>query len=196
MAARRAWRRRDTVLGGLVAATTVAAGPRALAQPSSALALPAGDVLVLERALELEQTLAVAYESAAGGELLEPEVREAAELFVDQEREHADALTAALVDLGGTASAPPSPEEIEGLVGLGSQADLLEFLAGLERDAIALYGAAATELTAPDLLKTAAQIVGNEAQHLVVLHQQLGEEAVPAVFGVGAAADRSGPLDR
>ncbi len=185
MPPRRAWRRRDAVLGGLVAASAVAAGPRALAKAPSAPKLPADDILVLERALELEQTLAAAYGVAAGGELLDEEVREAAELFGDQEREHAEALVSALADLGGTAPPPPKPAEIEGLANLDSQAALLEFLAELEQEAIALYGEAATQLQAPDLLKTGAQIVGNEEQHLAVLRQQLGEEPVPSVFEDG-----------
>jgi rubrerythrin len=195
MIRRRAWRRRDAVLGGLVAASAVAAAPRWLARPPSALALPADDSVVLERGVELEQTLAIAYRSAAAGELLDEEVRQAAELFADQESEHADALAAALVDLGGTVPEPPGPDRIDGLGESDSQAALLELLAGLEREAIAFYGEAASRLRAPDLLTTCAQIVGSEAQHLTVLRQQLGEETVPPVFGLGTGADRSSPAD-
>jgi rubrerythrin len=184
----RGWRRRDAVLGSALAATTLVAGSR-LAQPVSAQALADGDVPVLQRALRLEQTLAVAYEFVAESGELEPEVQEAALLFAGQEREHAEALTSALLDLGGTPERPPEPDLIEGLVALTSQPAMLEFLVELERDAVAVYGGAAMELTAPDLLKTGAQIVCNEAQHLVVLRQQLGEEAVPAAFETGTAED-------
>jgi rubrerythrin len=170
-----------------------AAAPRALARQPSAPALPDEDVLVLERLLELERTLAVAYELAVARGVLDPEVQAAAELFAEQEREHAETLASALVDLGGPSPGPPQPDEIDGLSDLESQPAVLEFLAARERQAIALYGEAATRLTEPDLLRTGAQIVGNEAQHLVVLRQQLGEEPVPDVFPPGRAGEGSGP---
>jgi rubrerythrin len=190
-------RRRDAVLGGLTAAATIAAGPRALARQSSPPALPEGDLEIVERALKLEERLAASYAMAARGELLEEEVREAAELFAAQEREHADALRAALVDLGGAVPELPATSRIDDLGEIGSQRALLELLAGLEREAIAFYDEAATRLTAPDLLKTGAQIVGSEAQHLAVLRQQLGQEPVPVVFGAGAPdePERSSPED-
>jgi rubrerythrin len=186
-----AWRRRDAVLGG--ASAFLAAGTTRLARPAGTLALADDDVPVLERALEVERRLVVSYEFAAQGDLLDSEVREATQLFAEQEREHAEALRSALIDLGVDPGPPPAAAEIEGLTDVDSQPAVLEFLVALEREAIAIYEAAAGELTAPDLLRTGAQIAANEAQHLVVLRQQLGEEAVPDVFEIETTADPSIP---
>ena len=170
-------------MGGMALAASVAA-PRALAQ-STAPALPDADAAILGRLLEIEQALAVAYEAAAASDIVDAEVEPALELFADQEREHAETLASALADLGGTPPGPPRPDEVNGLEKLLSQSAMLEFFVAREREAIALYGEAATLLAVPDLLKTGAQIVGNEAQHLVVLRQQLGEEPVSEVFTSG-----------
>jgi len=187
MPPQRAWRRRDAVLGG--ASAFLAAGAVPLARAAGALALGAEEAPVLARALEVERRLVVSYEFASQGDLLESEVQAATLLFAQQEREHAEALRSALIDLGVDPGAPPAAVEIEGLPDLDSQPALLQFLIALEREAIAIYGEAATEIAAPDLLRTGAQIACNEAQHLVVLRQQLGEEAVPDVFEIQAAGD-------
>jgi rubrerythrin len=190
MPTQRRWRRRDAVTGGLIMAATAVAAPRAAAWQATIPTLPGDDIPVLERLLRLELALAVAYESAAASDLLDSEVRPAAELFADQEREHAAVLMSALIDLDGKPPRPPTADEIDGLGRLDSQDALLEFLAGRESEAIALYAEAATLLEAPHLLKTGAQIVGNEAQHLAVLRQQLGKEAVPEAFAIGIAGER------
>jgi rubrerythrin len=184
MPGQRRWRRREAVIGGVTLAAGVAA-PRALARPSTAFALPGDDAAILGRLLDIEQALAVAYEAAAASDVVDAEVQPALELFADQEREHAEALASALADLGRTPPGPPRSDEIDGVEELDSQSVMLEFFVAREREAIALYGEAATLLAAPDLLKTGAQIVGNETQHLVVLRQQLGEEPVSDVFPSG-----------
>jgi rubrerythrin len=187
MPSQRAWRRREAVLGG--ASAFLAAGAVPLARPAGTVALVDGDVAVLERALEVERRLVVSYEFAAQGDLLDSEVQEATQLFAEQEREHAEALRSALIDFGVDPGPPPAAAEIQGLVEVDSQPALLEFLVALEREAIAIYEAAARDLAAPDLLRTGAQIACNEAQHLVVLRQQLGQNAVPEVFEIEAAVD-------
>jgi hypothetical protein len=188
MAPERRWRRRDAVIGGVVIAATAATPGAARGQPSGE-SLRGEDAAVLERLLALERTLAVAYEFAVSSGVLEAEVEAAAELFAGHEREHAEALASALSEIGGTPRRAPEPEEIEGLTELESQPALLEFLADREREAIALYEEAAMRLTAPDLLTTGAQILGGEAQHLVVLRQQLGEEPMPDTFWAEAAGE-------
>ena len=169
------------VAGGAVAA---AAGPP-LYGAGSALAKAEDASALLTRAIELEQTSVVTYRTLAGGDLLEAEVRRAAELFADQEQLHVDALVDALEERGGTRPEPPKAARVEGLDGLDSQADALEFAIELENKTVVVYDRIAAELDEADLVKTAAQIVGNEAQHLVVLRQQLGEDPVPDAFEAG-----------
>ena len=181
-ATRRAAVRRGLVLaGGAVAASSIPL----LLHVRNAFAKAEGDAAILERAIELERTAVIVYRTAASGDLLDAEVRKAAELFAQQEAEHADALIAALSDLGGTAPKPPKAADVAGLDELDSQDEVLEFAIELENMAVVAYDDAAARLTRADLLKTTAQIVSNEAQHLVVLRQQLGEDPVPSAFETG-----------
>jgi hypothetical protein len=55
---------------------------------------------------------------------------------------------------------------------------ILNVALGLEHEAIAAYQAGAES----DYLTAAASIMGNEAQHLTVLRQALGENPVPVAF--------------
>jgi rubrerythrin len=192
------WTRRDAFRRGAILAG--AAGAMLSRLPPVALAgrppVPHDEAGVLERALEIERELVATYEEAATGDVLDEEVRVAVRLFAEQEGEHVEALTAALTDLGATPPSTPRrrAKGVDGIEGLDTQARLLEHAVRLEGEAIAIYNAAATRLATPDLLRTAAQISCNEAQHLVVLREQLGEQAVPGAFETGVTrGDRSDP---
>jgi len=117
--------------------------------------------------------------------VLEEEVARAAELFAGQERQHAEALIAAYEDLGEEPPKSPEPEQVDGLAGAENQEAALGFLLARTDEAIASLNDGAARFTAPDLVRTAAQIAGNEAQHRVVLRQQLGDEPVPDAFSTG-----------
>ena len=65
---------------------------------------------------------------------------------------------------------------------LKSQADVLAFAAGLEKDAVSAYLAAVPLFASRDLSKAAASILGDEAMHWAVLRQALGENPVPHAF--------------
>lgn len=148
------------------------------------------DVATLERLIELEQRAAVAYRAMADeGDLLDEEVRVAVEEFARQEDEHAEALIAALEDRGGAAPDPPRPDDVEGLDDLDSQEDALQLAIDLESALVRAYGDAAETFAAFELLKTCAQILGAEGQHLVVARQQLGDDPVPEAFETGRPAD-------
>jgi rubrerythrin len=180
---RRASAHRALALGG---AALAAGSVPALLRARGAFA-KTRDAAVLTELIELEQRAEVAYRSLAGTDLLDQEIREAADLFADQEHEHVEALTAALEDLGGRAPKEPPAGDVEGLSELDGQEDALRFLVDLENEAIAAFADAAAELRASDLLKTGAQIVANDAQHLAVLRQQLGEDPAPGAFEDGSA---------
>ena len=179
---RRETARRAIALGG----GTLAAGAiPALIGASGAAAKGATETEVVEHLIDIAQSAEVAYRTAADGDLLDLEVAKAAELFAEQEREHASALIAALEDLGGERSKPPSASDVDGLDEPDTQSKMLEFLIDLENSAIEAYYEAAGEVLASDLIKTAAEIGSNEAQHLVVLRQQLGDDPVPEAFVTG-----------
>jgi rubrerythrin len=166
--------------GGVLAAGSVAAlvtAPAARSQDE--------DVATLERLVELEQRAALAYREMAEGDLLEEEVRAAAELFADQEDEHVEALAAALADRGGRVPDPPAAADVEGLEDLSSQEEALELAIDLENALVRAYGEAAEAFEAPELIKTCAQILGSEGTHLVVARQQLGRDPVPEAFEEG-----------
>jgi rubrerythrin len=177
--------RRGVITGGaIVAAATIPI----LMRVGGAFAQTEGDGAILEGAVGLEQTAVVAYERAHESRLLDKPVADVARLFRDQEQEHADWLTRALEDLGGSAPKPPGPEDVAGLGAVSSQEDLLRFAVELENMAVVAYVDAHRKLQSPGLLKAGAQIMANEGQHLVVLRQALGAspaESVPSAFEAG-----------
>jgi hypothetical protein len=63
-----------------------------------------------------------------------------------------------------------------------------EFAIQLELMAVAAYYDASRMLRQARLLQTSVQIMANEGQHLVVLRQALGKEAVRNAFENGKAS--------
>ena len=146
------------------------------------------DSAVLEAAVGLEQQAVFAYTTAAESGRLGKSAR-VARLFAEQEREHAEGLTRALRDRGG--SPPAKPDGVKDVPGLaeataGDALDITNFAVELETMAVAAYYDAHGRLSAPELLSTAASIMANEAQHLVVLRQALGKDPSPNAFVTGA----------
>lgn len=181
---RRAAVRRGVAFGGAVlAAVTIPS----LVKVRDALAQADGDAQILEVAIGIEQTAVAVYDAAVGSGLLDEATMEIAELFRDQEQEHADALIAALEDLGGTPPEPPGAGEVDRLGHLRSQEELARFALELETIAVAAYYDAHAQLEDEALLRTVASIMANDAQHLVVLRQILGEDPSPAAFVTGEA---------
>lgn len=178
---RRELMRRGIAAGGAVLAVG--------AIPRLALAQAKDDAAILEAALDIEQKAVVAYDAAAESGVLEPGDASTAELFRDQEQEHADGLTRALESLGGEAPAKPqSPAEVPGLAAALDQGApaIFEFAIELETMAVAAYYDALGRLRDPQLLSAVASIMAAEGQHLVVLRQALGLEPVPRAFERGA----------
>jgi rubrerythrin len=138
------------------------------------------DVGVLNSALALELTAIEAY--TEGAALLKGPVLEAGKVFLAQEQEHANSLTKAIKQLGGTANAKAIKLDF---TGLRNQTDVLEFATDLENVAIAAYVNAVPRLSTGDLRATVAQIVTNEAEHVSVLQGALGAQPVPAAFVTG-----------
>jgi len=179
--------RREVVgLGIAAGATALAASTAApLLTVSDAFAQADDDASIVEAAIGLEQQAVLAYTAAAKGDKLG---RGSGRLFARQEQEHADVLIAALKDLGGTAPERPSnPREIPGLAeaAAGSQDDFARFAIEFETATVQAYYEATARLKDPKLLSAAVSIMANEAQHLVVLRQAIGQNPSPHAFVTG-----------
>ncbi|MBA2505412.1 MAG: ferritin-like domain-containing protein [Thermoleophilaceae bacterium] len=166
-------------------ALAVATASPLLLGAGAASAQDEGDAVVLQGAIVLEQTAVVVYDTAVSSGLLDREAKRVAELFRDQEQEHADALIAAFERLGGSAPKPPEAAAIPGLSELKSQAGVTAYAIELETTAVAAYYQAHQQLQDPELLRTTAGIMANEGQHLVVLRESVGRAPVPNAFETG-----------
>lgn len=177
--------RRETVVRGLALgglAFTGAAVP-SLARVRNAFAQTTTDAGVLSAAIQLEQTAVAVYGAAAASSALDAGTLGVVKLFRSQEQEHADALIAALRQLGGKPPAPPRapPGAVEGK----SAQQILTFAIALEEMAVAAYFDAQQKLKDPKLLQTSASIMANEGQHLVVLRTAADKPPVPNAFETG-----------
>lgn len=152
------------------------------------LAQAGGDAALLGAAIAMEQEAAFAYAALADGGRLGP-LGDVARQFAEQEQEHADALSRALRNRGGSPPSKPSAAgDVPGLARAlrGARGQALEFAVELENRALAAYYRAHARLEAPELLSTVASIMGSEAQHLVVLRQALGTTPVTEAFVTGS----------
>ena len=140
------------------------------------------DVELLNSALDLELEAIAAYKLVAGqvaGDALQDVKR-----FLEQEQDHADALAAAIEEAGGM---PNRAKAAYDFPRLRSADAALRFAVGRENVAIAYYVDMLPKLGKGDLRATVASIMANEAEHVAVLREALGEQPVPAAFVVGEA---------
>lgn len=147
------------------------------------------EVAILNDALTLELSLVAAYE--IGTELLSDTAAEAADLFADQEREHADALRDAIEEAGGIPVEPRSRRGYERMLRLDEldeADDFLRLAVDLEQTAIGGYNVAVPRLASPPLRRIVYSIASAEAAHVTVLLGELGEVQAPDAFVAGARA--------
>jgi hypothetical protein len=177
---------------GLGAVAIAASSVPLLLTVRNAFAQAGEDGEILQSAINLERIAVIAYGAAIDSGLLSAGVEKVARQFRGHEQEHADALTTALTDLGG--SSPPKPsgvkdvdKVVKGLGDVKSQADVANFAIELEIAAVAAYYEAHRKLIEAKLLQTGASIMANEGQHLVVLRQAVKQDPVPNAFETGKA---------
>jgi hypothetical protein len=155
----------------------------------------------LERALEIEQLVVIAYRQVLATDLLRTNVRNQLQVALGQELEHVEVLERALATLGQP-PAPASPGIAAAQSALGrhhihrslsdfrNQHDCLRLLIDVESLAEGAYFAAIGKLTDPALVRTSAEIMGCEAQHWSVLSglQHHGDvtQSVPYPFVQGS----------
>mgnify|MGYP003700676897 CR=1 FL=1 len=168
--------------GGVLSAAAVAlmAGQDNVAKAHSS-GDTANDVTILNTALSAELEAIAAYQVGAESGLLSKGVLGVAVQFQGHHKEHADVLADTVKKLGGTPS-EAKQEYMFPTDQLKSEADVLQFAAGLERGAVSAYLGAVPLFDNRDLAKAAASILGDEAMHWAVLRQALGENPVPSAF--------------
>jgi rubrerythrin len=178
--------RRGALAGGTLAA---ASALPLLAGVRHAFAQAPDEIAILKRAVTLELTMAAAYEAAASGGVLSPRVRQVALLFRRQEQAHADALSSALRTINQTAPTGTDDRRLQGLRGLRTEAEVVRFAIGLENASVAAYYDAQKKLRDGRLIQATAQVMANDAQHLVVLRQATGQDPLPEAFETGGRED-------
>ena len=125
---------------------------------------------------------------AAVGPELSPRLARMAAYFRAQEQEHVDAVLKALRGLKSPAE--PSPEPVD-TSGLKSERERLVFIYETESATIDEELSAISKLEAAWPRSLLASTVANQAQHLTLLRQALGEgplASVPVPFENGTAA--------
>lgn len=144
------------------------------------------DARILNGALDLENTVIAAY--TAGAKLLRGRTLRIGTQFLEQEREHAGALTEAIKRLGGTPNKPKTADEYAlGFPRLEDQNDVLTFAVDLENMAVRAYEESLPMLSTRALRQSAAAIATAEAEHLSVLLGALGKPQVPRAYVTGLA---------
>ena len=141
----------------------------------------AHDVAILNSALGSEREAIAAYQLGADSGLLEPGVKIVALKFQGHHKAHADLLAATVSKLGGHPVEARKKYDFP-TDKLKSQADVLRFAAQLEQGAVSAYLGAVPAFGNRDLARAAASILGDEAMHLAILRNVLGEDPVPAAF--------------
>ena len=152
------------------------------AAPGAARADAEADAELLNGALDLEGVVIAAYR--AGGPRLDGELAVTGRHFLEQEREHAEALRRAIRDLG----AKPNRGRAADLPQLRDARAVLRFAVDLERTFVAAYLDMLPRLRAPALRGRVAAILTNEAQHVSVLEAALGEQPARGAFVTGTRA--------
>ncbi len=178
-------RRRALAGSGLALSATAVAllgGRDALAAGTKTSAADIeSDVRILNTALGAEYEAIAAYQVGAESGLLGKDVLVVAVAFQGHHKQHADALASTVRKLGGKAVVTKT-RYVFPVEKLKSQADVLRFAAGLEQGAVSAYLGAVPVFNDKTLAQVAASILGDEAMHLAVLRQVLGENPVPSAF--------------
>ena len=183
-------RRNVLSLGGMTlsgAAVALLAGRPALAAKHAGGQSAQKDAAVINTALALEYEGINAYTLGAQSNLLDKSTLAVAVKFQDDHKAHRDRLLAVLQTLGATPVKEKSlaeyAEELE--VGkLKTQADVLNFAAGLERGAVNAYLGIIPSFADHALAKLSGQLAADETVHFAILNNALGRP-LPAAFAFG-----------
>jgi len=173
--------RSSFLLKGILAASAAygafAAGPllrKAFAQTESD-----GDIEILNFALTLEFLEATFYELAQKQTRLSDEVDALAKLVGGHEREHVEALTQTIEDLGGK---PVKEPRVDFAEALSNEQMFLSLAVTLEDTGVSAYNGVAPQIESKELLATAGTIVQIEARHASAIRFVADEVPAPDAF--------------
>ena len=153
----------------------------------------AGDIRILRTASSLELLAVEVYGKALDSGLVKTVVvADAAKLFQEQHREHAQLFQGATKRLGGEPFEEPNPVVMKSLEGplsqLADEAGVVTLALDLERAAAATYQASVGRFKDAALNQAAMSVGGVEARHAAVLSAALGQPGAPDAF---AKTDRA-----
>jgi hypothetical protein len=175
---------RRRLIGGaalLAPAAGLLAACQSIAEERRHKETPSDDIAVLNSALGLEHGLIAAYAAAAASGRVAGDKATVLQPFAADHRRHAEALRGLVEHLGGMPVEAPT-DTASPIAALAGEAEILNFLLGLERGVALTYLAAVPALLDRSLARDAASILGVETMHWTLLRQAIGEPAVPAAF--------------
>jgi rubrerythrin len=172
-----AYSRRNWVRGSVAAATGIAVGGSTSLGRAFAQDLTDMDILMLANTLEHLGTHM--YRTITASNVLTGREQTYFSQFGDHEAAHAEALSAAIRQMGGT---PPAPQEQYNTPPINNRGDALNFAKLFEETGIGAYQGAAAALRNKDLLAAAGSIVQTEARHVAIINLLIGIRPVPSAF--------------
>jgi rubrerythrin len=133
-----------------------------------------GDVGILNYALTLEYLETAFYADVVKSGLFKGAEQSTIEKFGEEEKQHVEALTAAVKEMGGK----PAPEP-KAKFPLKSAKSVLELAGTVENLGAAAYLGQAPNIQSPDVLASALAIHSVEGRHASALNTLLGESITP-----------------
>jgi len=141
------------------------------------------DIELVNETLAGEYFGIAAYEAAIDSGLLEPSVLAVARAFARDHEAHAARLAEVVASLGGTPVGRRAEQDYaRERPALNSQAEIVRYAAGLERQAASAHLATVAELNNREAALVEAAISGAEAMHWSALLAAMGENPAPTAF--------------
>ena len=136
-----------------------------------------GDVDILNFALTLEYLESTFYEEAKTRAKASGELKSLIDLLADDEKQHVEALTATIKQLGGKPVAEPKFD-----FAYSDTAGFLKLAQTFEDTGVSAYNGAAPSIKSKEVLGAAGSIVQVEARHAAAIRLQNNEEPAPEAF--------------
>jgi len=136
-----------------------------------------GDVDILNFALTLEYLESTFYTEAETKVKASGELKKLIALLADDEKQHVDALTATIKQLGGKPVAEPKFD-----FPYSDTASFLKLAQTFEDTGVSAYNGAGPAIESKEVLGAAGSIVQVEARHAAAIRLQNKEEPAPEAF--------------
>jgi serine-rich repeat adhesion-like glycoprotein len=170
--------RSEVILKGALAAGAVYGTLMVGPYVRKALAMTGGgDVDIVNFALTLEYLESAFYKEAKSRAKASGELMALINLLADDEKQHVDALTATVKQLGGKPVAEPKFD-----FPYSDTTGFLELAQTFEDTGVSAYNGAAPMIKSKEVLGAAGSIVQVEARHAAAIRLQNGEEPAPDAF--------------